>query len=293
MIQLIELPTNDYRAWAHGLKRAGYATNPKYPQLLIKIIEQYRLYEIDDEGLDMVVQGNDPVELERLEKRQSGKDKVISVGAKRAYPEKYHNSVRTVIAYGGDTPASISEQVGVKAKRIVKYNESIGSVYETFEKGQIIYLQPKRGKYKGAQEYHLVREGETMLNIADKYGIKVAKLYSKNGVLPGLQPAPGQKLTLKRKNKRKVKVLSHAHERAQSSGGGEYLDELTPKSAPTPRERTEVKQQVRDLATYVVQSSDTLYGIARRHGVSVSALKKLNNLRSDTIHPGQILKLEE
>ncbi len=37
----------DYKAWAIGLKKAGYATNPNYPQLLIDVIEKYKLYEYD------------------------------------------------------------------------------------------------------------------------------------------------------------------------------------------------------------------------------------------------------
>ncbi len=44
---LFDLKITDYKAWAHGLKAAGYATNPKYAQLLIDIIETYKLYEYD------------------------------------------------------------------------------------------------------------------------------------------------------------------------------------------------------------------------------------------------------
>lgn len=44
---LFDLKITDYKAWAHGLKAAGYATNPKYAKLLIDIIEEYRLYELD------------------------------------------------------------------------------------------------------------------------------------------------------------------------------------------------------------------------------------------------------
>jgi LysM repeat protein len=44
---LFELDKNDYRNWAIGLKNAGYATNPKYPDLLINLIEKYQLYQYD------------------------------------------------------------------------------------------------------------------------------------------------------------------------------------------------------------------------------------------------------
>ncbi len=44
---LFDLPITDYKAWAHGLKAAGYATNPKYAKLIIDIIEEYKLYKYD------------------------------------------------------------------------------------------------------------------------------------------------------------------------------------------------------------------------------------------------------
>ncbi|MCD0487238.1 glucosaminidase domain-containing protein [Pedobacter sp. MC2016-14] len=44
---LFELDKNDYKNWALGLKQAGYATNPKYPDLLINVIEKYQLYQYD------------------------------------------------------------------------------------------------------------------------------------------------------------------------------------------------------------------------------------------------------
>jgi flagellum-specific peptidoglycan hydrolase FlgJ len=44
---LFELDKNDYKGWAYGLKAAGYATNPKYPQLLINIIVKYNLDQYD------------------------------------------------------------------------------------------------------------------------------------------------------------------------------------------------------------------------------------------------------
>ena len=47
---LFSLDDKDYKAWAYGLKKAGYATNPAYPQLLITIIEEYQLYKYDLSG---------------------------------------------------------------------------------------------------------------------------------------------------------------------------------------------------------------------------------------------------
>ena len=48
---LFELEPTDYVSWAKGLKKCGYATNPKYADQLIEIIERYELNQYDDEGL--------------------------------------------------------------------------------------------------------------------------------------------------------------------------------------------------------------------------------------------------
>lgn len=301
---LFTLDSDDYRSWAQGLKKAGYATNPNYPKLLIKIIEQYELFKIDDEALGMIAEVNDSDDVITKGNKKTTKSKKIVRASrdKRSYPLKYHNTIKTVTAYGGDSPATIAAKVGVSAKKIVKYNESIGSEYETFEQGQKVYLQPKRSKFKGSQEYHIVRQGETMLEISDRYGIKVAKLYLRNGILPGLQPASGQRISLKKKNKGTVKVVSQARPITTDSGEGygeEMLDVLEPRSTKhsgSGESRSDVKEQAISIvqkAMYTVQPNDTLYRIARKHGLDLNALRKMNNLADDKIHPGQILKLEE
>jgi len=302
---LFSLAGDDYRGWAHGLKKAGYATNPNYPKLLIRIIEQYQLFQIDLEAMGMIAEvvENDEVVIKGEDKPVGSKKIIRASRDRRSYPLKYHNAIKTVTAYGGDSPVTIGEKVGVSAKKIVKYNESIGSEFETFEPGQKVYLQPKRAKYKGSQEFHIVKQGETMLQISDRYGIKVSKLYARNGMLKGLQPASGQRLSLNKKNKESVKIISHARPQegqASESNGVEILDVLVPKSNHYSRasgeNQSDVKERVKSMvsgAIYVVQPNDTLYRIARKHGLDLAALRKMNNLVGDNIHPGQKLKLEE
>jgi len=307
---LFSLASDDYRGWAHGLKKAGYATNPSYPKLLIKIIEQYELFEIDMEALGMIAEiidmENEDSEIGKKSgesrKSKGSKEIVRASRDRRSYPLKYLNSVKTVTAYGGDSPITIAEKVGISAKKIVKYNESIGSEYETFERGQQVYLQPKRSKYKGTQAYHIVKQGETMLEISDRYGIKVAKLYTKNRMPPGLQPASGQRIYLKKKNKGTVKIISHARPANMDPGtvnSDEILDILAPNSSISSkygRDKSHVKEQVISMvnkAMYTVQPNDTLYRIARKYGIELATLRKINNLAGDNIHPGQKLKLEE
>ncbi len=51
---LFKLDPSDYKAWAYGLRKAGYATNPRYPQILIKYIEDNNLEQYTDEALNEV-----------------------------------------------------------------------------------------------------------------------------------------------------------------------------------------------------------------------------------------------
>lgn len=50
---LFDLNVSNYKAWAKGLRAAGYATDRKYPQKLIGLIERYELYKYDDEVLGL------------------------------------------------------------------------------------------------------------------------------------------------------------------------------------------------------------------------------------------------
>lgn len=63
---LFNLEISDYKAWANGLKQAGYATDPNYPQKLISIIERYKLYELDQKVL-----GKDYVKINYTENIQT------------------------------------------------------------------------------------------------------------------------------------------------------------------------------------------------------------------------------
>ena len=73
---LFKLNKKDYIAWAKGLKKAGYATDPKYPKKIISIIERYKLYKYDskkgakivkNEKIDMVISKNKKNNIHRVE----------------------------------------------------------------------------------------------------------------------------------------------------------------------------------------------------------------------------------
>lgn len=161
---LFSLEITDYRGWAKGLQKAGYATDKAYANKLIKIIEDYELYDYDKKDA----------------KKVKVKDKVVDelyVPTFKHVPYKTHNLIY-VVAENGDTYESIAFEFGFKVKELCKYNE----VPETFplEKGDLVYFQKKKSKADKPYYEHIVQIGESMYSISQLYGIKVKSLYKMN-----------------------------------------------------------------------------------------------------------------
>ncbi len=178
--RLFKLKRNDYVGWARGLKACGYATNPQYAQLLINIIETYRLYDYDK------AKSYDPY-MAKHGGKYAGK------GA-NAYEIRSNNKNYYVVARTGDTFKSIGKAVGVGRRKLAKYNER--DVKDNLEAGEIIYLKKKRSRaekaFKGKQ--HTISSGESMYSISQKYGITLKSLYKKNRLSADYAPKVGDKL---------------------------------------------------------------------------------------------------
>lgn len=183
---LFDYEVTNYKAWAKGLKKAGYATNPNYDDLLIRIIEENKLY-IYDSG-------------SHKEKKHTHKTKNTPT-----VPVKITNNIKYVEAGEHDTYESIAKNNNMMLWEIYKYNDLPKDA--KLSPGQKLYIQPKRNKAQRGYNYHIVEEGETMYTIAQKYGIKLKKLYEKNLLEPGTPIKVGDKLWL-RKQKKASKDIS-------------------------------------------------------------------------------------
>lgn len=196
---LFDLDIRDYRAWAKGLKAAGYATNPRYPQLLIGIIEANKLYEYDLINLFEwdLAEGTRP----KPETNPGSNPNNNPVASSNVSKNEVvlNNGVRMIFAQSGDTPNSIENLFGVKAKKVTIYNELYEGGSLTFKEGDRIYLQSKRKRWRGKTTIHQVKPGETMYSISQLYGMKVCHLYKRNRMIEGTEPAIGQKISLRRK----------------------------------------------------------------------------------------------
>ena len=192
---LFDYEITDYKKWAHGLKKAGYATNPKYPQLLIKIIEENNLQALDKEAL--TGKGTKVSAVKRSkDKNESSKSTARSDNSASNNIDLLPaiNNVKYTIAEENDTYLSIAKKYEMMLWQIHKYND-VGKGSEP-EAGQVVFLKPKRSR--SATETHTVTEGETLYSISQKYAVKLKKLYKYNSLGPGDKLSAGQKIRLKR-----------------------------------------------------------------------------------------------
>lgn len=197
---LFSLSSTDYKGWAHGLKKAGYATNPDYPSLLIANIEKYDLHSFDTGTKRRVVSssGTSVNQVRESTLSQYGVTDnnqngiVIMAGQGRMHEL---NRVQYVIVRDGDTYDSLADEFQLLKWEITRYNELPADA--PLQPGQIIYLQPKRPRADVGFDTHLVKEGETMYLISQKYAVKMESLYKLNFMDPGTEPAVGKRIKLR------------------------------------------------------------------------------------------------
>lgn len=192
---LFELETTDYKGWAHGLRKAGYATDPNYPAKLIKYIEDYQLYRYDFHIDNDAVAANDDFEqnVSTSSKRKTD-DFVINMG--QSHPIKYNNGVAYIEVGENDTFESISKEFAMRAWEIYHYNDIASS--DNIKKYRILYIKSKHNKAHPNHDTHSVKQGETMHYISQKYGIKLKRLFKYNHLTIGTEPKAGDILQLRK-----------------------------------------------------------------------------------------------
>lgn len=178
---LFELPPTDYENWAHGLRKAGYATNPAYGNILIRVIEKYRLSLYDS----IVVLGQDYL--------TEGPGKVMSV-----------NGLPAIAARAGDNVENLAKENDLAQWRLCKYNDLDGK--NLINPGEILYLKPKRDK--GMEKTHIVKRGETLHDVSQMHAIKLKSLRKLNKLKDGQEPAVGEEINLQEKRETPPKVVS-------------------------------------------------------------------------------------
>ena len=199
---LFDLEITDYKGWARGLKAAGYATNPKYAQLLIDRIELYDLTKYDKIALGQMTDDNKLPEIEPEDEllelafspeNRSAYELVDMTADKRFIYE--NNGVRFVYAKEGETPEQLAKDFNIKYKKICEYNLLRRPDEMVFHSGDVVYLARLKNKNWKAKKY-TVAEGETLRDVALRFAVKPEKIMKKNG-LPSARLQTGQVLWLR------------------------------------------------------------------------------------------------
>jgi LysM repeat protein len=184
---LFRLDPTDYKGWAHGLKRAGYATSATYAIKLIDIIERYELYRYDRMTTTEVFPDGDGTP-------GVGEDNDFEVTPGVIFT---NNDVEYMLTREGETLSEIAIRTRTNVQDLMAYNDQEYSRNEKLKSGTPIYLQPKRNSFRGRREWHYVKEGETMFSISQIYGIDLGRLYRRNKLERDQMPAVGERLKIR------------------------------------------------------------------------------------------------
>ena len=166
---LFDYKITDYKSWARGLKKAGYATNKKYPELLIKIIEDNKLNIFDDKD----------VEIEFISE------------IRNIY--MHPNRIKYVKSENQDTYMTIAKDLNLKLRQLQKYNDS--NETNILAEGTIVFIQPKRKK--GKVKVHTYNKNESLISISQFYGVKLKSLKKRNDLILKKGLNNGDKLRLR------------------------------------------------------------------------------------------------
>lgn len=165
----------DYKAWAHGLKDAGYATNPKYPQLLIDLIERMKLNELD--GISEVSKPFLALTNEKVIEKSASKALMM---ANTHTVLKHKNNIKYIVAKKGDTFYRISKEFGMGLWELYKYND-FSAKKDYLVEGDIVYLAPKKRKSKNEKSVQIKKE-ITLSDLSQLEGLKVQRLMKLNDI---------------------------------------------------------------------------------------------------------------
>ena len=211
---LFKLDPTDYQSWAYGLKKAGYATNPKYAQILIKLIQDYNL-----EDYTLIALGKmNPGDLPKNDKTMGGNviaaknvdekkaDVVPAVSIQSSYPEGEFriNDTRVIYVKKGTSYLDIAQRYEIALAKLFEFNDSKPS--EVTATDQLVFIQRKRKT--GEHEFHVVQPGEDLHTIAQTEAIRLESLLEYNNLTGGMQPAVGETLSLRSKTSLMPRLLS-------------------------------------------------------------------------------------
>jgi LysM repeat protein len=287
---LFEYDADDHTSWAWGLKKAGYATSPVYAETIIKYVETYQLNELnqyvdaEEDELDLseyfsMVRSNLPISnsitptIASASKSgpsnafEEEENKIRANNTKKSnalYPSGVFkiNGAKVVYADKGTSLLSLAKRHKVQMSSIVLFNE-LPKNTTLLKKDQLVYLQRKRKT--GKKSFHRVKNGETLVDISQTEGIRLASLLQLNKLKANQLPKPGQKISLKNPLSKRPQLAKSSDNKKSKTGN--------------------------KSAVHVVKRGESLSTIAKKYSVTVDSIKDANNMKSNSLQIGQSLKI--
>jgi LysM repeat protein len=302
---LFQLDPLDYKGWATGLKKAGYATNPKYAQILIKYIEAYNLDDYSLVALGRKAPESYTVTTETTNSSDANKQKVMndisvstqpqSIAENKDAPGKVQttqlvnptkpkpvfpsgefmlNDTRVIFVKEGISLLALAEQYKLKLGWLLDFND-LPAGADILEKEQLIFLQRKRRQ--SHNEYHMVEPGESLYDIAQFEALRLESMLDYNKLEKGMVPAPGEKLYLQqhapgRPALAQIGVVNSKPDDVIENLNGGLKD--NEKAEPL---------------LHKVQPKETLFGLSKKYQVEIDKIREWNNLQEGELRTGQEL----
>lgn len=282
---LFQLDPANYSDWAYGLKKAGYATNPKYPQILIKYIEDYNLQQYTLIALgklspkdEVLAGGGKPVNIGTgvvIQQIPLGPKPVVD------YPigEFKINRTKVIYAKAGTSLLGIAKQFDISLKHLLDFNEFNKEEDDVLGQDQLVFVQRKRRE--GGQEFHLVLPGETLYDISQSEGIRLDNLINYNHLRDQGEPAVGEKLYLQEKAPEMPKLARDVVLVTPSP--------TSPVVAQAPTQVAAGNSSAVSGTIHRVAEKETLFSIAKKYSITVEQIKEWNKLTGNDLKIGQEL----
>ncbi len=256
---LFKLAPTDYKGWAYGLRKAGYATNPHYPEILIKNIEDNNLeqYTLEASGqvpvFDASKYSNDADDSSAGDENNSAPAKLTINGCRALFVSK------------GTSLLAVASQNDINLSRLLDINDLDKD--GLLEKDQFIFLEKKRAE--GNSDYYIMQQDENLYDVAQKNGILLQSLYDYNKLSSTDNIYPGTKILLK--------PVSN-----NSTTNGNYVS--------SKGDMSNSRETIQSQPVYHnVQPKENLYSISKKYSISIDQLKDWNNLKENHLKIGQRL----
>ena len=250
---LFSLDVKDYEGWAYGLKKAGYATNPRYPQILIKHIEQYNLQQYTLEGAGEVPRFNasnyqDDKEVPEITKESNETLQLLPDAGDRVMTV---NGSKYVYVAKGTSLLAVASKNNIPLAKLLVFNELAEDGIA--DKNQYIFLEKKAKR--GSADFYISKPGQTLYDIAQVNGIQLQPMLDYNKLWGNEEIAAGTKI-----------YLMPGLKQAEKNTGVVAVS----------------KKQ-----THIVQPKEGLYAISKKYNVTVQQLKEWNKLETEALSIGQ------